>query len=714
MRKSLLTTLAIAAALVPAQAQLNGNGYYRIKNKSTGQYATLASDEMSYQTAIDGVGGKNLLADMDGLFSKTPKNPSKNGAVPTVLAKISCYLQNDIRPVEDGMVSPASVFYLEKSSSQYNLKAEGTDLKTITTGSYSATITVNFPGFYTTINSLGNNLYNLYIPVEAKAYSVVTVTMGNYYFCDNSGIFGIEKDARSKDEAQWTIEPATTFTVAPDNNADAAGHYWATMCVDFPFSIPTSGSTVVAAYTVTGKDANGKAVLSKVSGTIAGGTPVVLECSSADASTNILNIETKTAPASKSCATGKSVSGADGNYLKGRYFDAPAAKYTYKNYLNQVNSPKDATLSTTGNFLTTDATNYRVLAVKNGIVGFYKVPSTLATMPANEAFINISDLGDGTATAGDGGQAVIIEGVSKYTLANIIKISSVDDDVTVVDGDLTAVAFGNNNVLYCKDNKAYASPDECQDGQVDYIKERTSLQSRAYDQSNWVALSLSETQASSLINNNVINHVINGVKGTFVDKVNPTVKLTVAPTVGQESTYTPNTYIAASFGGTQTGTQGKHDQYFFVTPKPCEVAIITWAMWDGSKMVAPTHVDGKVNQAGLSGEFAYGGDQSKLKENSIYRFKGIVKVNTASSKAGKLSAPAASGYTVYPLTQPVEIGSIDGNVVTAVGSVNEAAAVARVIYYNLQGQSSAKPHEGVNIVKTVYTDGSTRVDKVVK
>jgi hypothetical protein len=62
----------------------------------------------------------------------------------------------------------------------------------------------------------------------------------------------------------------------------------------------------------------------------------------------------------------------------------------------------------------------------------------------------------------------------------------------------------------------------------------------------------------------------------------------------------------------------------------------------------------------------------------------------------------------------VEIGAIDGNVVTAVSSVSEAATVERVIYYNLQGQSSAKPHEGVNIVKTVYTDGSTRVDKVVK
>lgn len=52
--------------------------------------------------------------------------------------------------------------------------------------------------------------------------------------------------------------------------------------------------------------------------------------------------------------------------------------------------------------------------------------------------------------------------------------------------------------------------------------------------------------------------------------------------------------------------------------------------------------------------------------------------------------------------------------VTAVDNVNAAKAVKHITYYNLQGQSSAEPHEGVNIVKTVYTDGSTRVDKVVK
>lgn len=385
-------------ASLSASAQLSGSGYYRIKNKATGKYATLASDEMSYQNVVNGIGGSNLLGDTKitkyVLFFPTegiPESPSKNGAYPTVIAKMGCYLKNDIRQVDDGALNTASVFYLDKNGNQYNLKGEGTDLKTITTGQYSATITVDFPGFYTNIKSLGNNLYNIYIPVSAKA-ATATVTVGNYYFCDNAGTFGVEKDASTKDEAQWYIEPATTFNVKPlEKVMDKAGHYYTTLCVDFPFSIPSAGSTVLAAYTVTGKDAKGNAVLNRLSGVIPGGTPVILECSSADETKNVLNIETTTAPAGRSCADGAVVS-LKGNCLQGRYFNAPAATYKYKNYLNQVNNPTTVNFTTDGNKLTNDKNYYRVLNCVDGVVGFYKLKNANATMGANKAFLNIQDM----------------------------------------------------------------------------------------------------------------------------------------------------------------------------------------------------------------------------------------------------------------------------------------------------------------------------------
>ena len=386
-------------ASLSTSAQLKGSGYYRIKNKVTGKYATLASDEMSYQKVVEGIGGSYLNGDTKitkylwGIIPTEgiPESPSKNGAYPTVIAKMGCYLENDIRQVDDGALNTASVFYLEKNGSQYNLKGEGTDLKHITTGKYSATITVDFLGFYTNITSLSNNLYNIYIPVSAKA-AIVTVTVGNYYFCDNAGTFGVEKDASLKEEAQWYIEPATTFNVKPlEKVKDKAGHYYTTLCVDFPFSIPSDGSTVLAAYTVTGKDDEGNAVLSQLSGVIPGGTPVILECSSAEEATNILNIETTTAPANKSCANGYAVS-SDGNYLQGRYFNAPAATYQYKYYLDHVNNPTTANFTTDGNKLTNDKSNYRVLNCVDGVVGFYKLKNANATMGANKAFLNIKDM----------------------------------------------------------------------------------------------------------------------------------------------------------------------------------------------------------------------------------------------------------------------------------------------------------------------------------
>lgn len=392
-------------ASLSASAQLSGNGYYRIKNKATGKYATLASNEMSYEKVVEGIGGSNLFSDTDlKLFggTGTPKNPSSNGAYPTVIAKMGCYLENDIRQVDDGALNTASVFYLEENDNQYNLKGEGTDLKKITTGQYSASITVDFPGFYTNIKSLGNNLYNIYIPVSAKAkkyFFTYTVTVGNYYFCDNAGTFGVEKDASAKEEAQWYIEPATTFNVKPlEKVKDMAGHYYTTLCVDFPFSIPSVGSTVLAAYTVTGKDTEGNAVLNQLSGVIPGGTPVILECSSADEATNILNIETTTAPSNKSCADGAVVS-LVGNCLQGRYFNAPAATYYYKNYLNQVKTPTTDVFTTVGNKLTNDKSNYRVLNCVDGVVGFYKLKSTIATMGANKAFLNIKDMHEVSAAA---------------------------------------------------------------------------------------------------------------------------------------------------------------------------------------------------------------------------------------------------------------------------------------------------------------------------
>lgn len=58
--------------------------------------------------------------------------------------------------------------------------------------------------------------------------------------------------------------------------------------------------------------------------------------------------------------------------------------------------------------------------------------------------------------------------------------------------------------------------------------------------------------------------------------------------------------------------------------------------------------------------------------------------------------------------------TVKDNPDTQVSDVTAAKAVQNVRYYNLSGQQSAKPFEGINVVETTYTDGSKAVTKVVK
>lgn len=51
---------------------------------------------------------------------------------------------------------------------------------------------------------------------------------------------------------------------------------------------------------------------------------------------------------------------------------------------------------------------------------------------------------------------------------------------------------------------------------------------------------------------------------------------------------------------------------------------------------------------------------------------------------------------------------------TAVDDVTAAKVVASVKYVNLAGQVSDSAFDGVNIVVTTYTDGTTRSEKMMK
>ena len=58
--------------------------------------------------------------------------------------------------------------------------------------------------------------------------------------------------------------------------------------------------------------------------------------------------------------------------------------------------------------------------------------------------------------------------------------------------------------------------------------------------------------------------------------------------------------------------------------------------------------------------------------------------------------------------------NLEINNTTSIEDVNADKAVANVEYYNLAGQLSAEPMEGVNIVVTTYSDGTRTTAKVIK
>ena len=194
------------------------------------------------------------------------------------------------------------------------------------------------------------------------------------------------------------------------------------------------------------------------------------------------------------------------------------------------------------------------------------------------------------------------------TLAQLLAQGDMENEYEVT--DLTAVeVVDGDRLLICKDDNGYANPDVQPDGTVDFMRDQTTLTVPAtYDQSNWIGLRLPE--GSDGFTAGMMGHRLNGVRGRLTNKVNPELQLTELPTAGDENKYeTLNTYIAASFHG-QTQPSGVSDRvYFFVQPKPMELATIDWAEWDGTRFIAPLHDDAHPtwNTAELEGQFDYNG-----------------------------------------------------------------------------------------------------------
>ena len=76
--------------------------------------------------------------------------------------------------------------------------------------------------------------------------------------------------------------------------------------------------------------------------------------------------------------------------------------------------------------------------------------------------------------------------------------------------------------------------------------------------------------------------------------------------------------------------------------------------------------------------------------------------------------PGTRGQGDDPAGYGSESGSSSPGIATSVNEIRYHGEAVETIYYNVQGMSSDRPFEGVNIVVTRYSDGATVVSKVVK
>ncbi|MBR5085717.1 MAG: hypothetical protein IKX31_01775 [Muribaculaceae bacterium] len=636
-----------------------------------------------------------------------------------------------------------------------------------------------------------------------------------YYIQGNNGSFTITESSDKKvnistsapKSANWRFEgmdkDLTTkrnyFAVNPSEfiGPDNEGNYWTTLRVCFNMKYETSEITP---YIVTAADANtGNLELTEVTGgIIPEKTCVLLKCKSTDVTRNVMIPTTSTSSFSTS-----------GNLLT-------SSTYYYKN--QSVSSSE----------------NLKGIKLIDGRLGFGG--NTLTSVNGNRAYLSIVN------------DVAVPAPVIETTLAALI--ASGDTQNTYCITDLTAIETVNNDrLLICKDNNRYATKDEKGDDEyIDFM--HTSAMTNGiestipdtYDQSNWIGLRIPD---GSSVTQSILNRPLKGVVGKLTSTVNPEFILEQMPEAnGEAVNYNPNVYIAASFNSSNPQTSsvtGK--QYFFVQPKPMEIANVEWAQWNGEKFIAPIHDESHQswNQAELTGEFDFNG--SYLEQGGVfletghcyemlpalikindgsnhphvyilgnvndigwnpnkgvemstsdgniytatvtvnnvdngygffsftkkldpkwdnikdYRFGAVANganflvqpqyigqelslaywssdsrsfqltagtyrltvnlstlklvISPAQSNAPGLKGETNNSYVVYPL-QISKVTTEENGVITAIDNFQSDKTVSSVVYYNMMGVASDKPHSGINIVETRYSDGTRNTTKVIR
>lgn len=297
--------------------------------------------------------------------------------------------------------------------------------------------------------------------------------------------------------------------------------------------------------------------------------------------------------------------------------------------------------------------------------------------------------------------------------------------------------------LFAKGNNDYNNKSVNSRGYIDFAKVVTDgsssqvLQDWDYDQSNWVEIEPSESVSSDELKALLEQEFT--LYGTKLSSVNPRFKAISISNQHNTPAYTLNHFTPAHFNGTCfQQRRGDNEWYFFVEPKPNELAKIYWSIYNEGAFYAyknagfdgtievdwsyhdPGYTDANMtNNVGLDLD-ACGKDPKLTDLNGFSGWLAIIKFNetTAAQYASAYgdddispSSSRTAKYTVYPIR-------LNDDMATAIETITaDKASGMRSLkstrYYNMMGVESSTPFQGVNIIVKEYTDGSRESSKAI-
>lgn len=317
----------------------------------------------------------------------------------------------------------------------------------------------------------------------------------------------------------------------------------------------------------------------------------------------------------------------------------------------------------------------------------------------------------------------IVKAAEVTTLANLAVNGAEGTAYQVNDEMVVAKKFqkGDKNYIVVKD-AAQAVRNFSTPAADDKFFNINGNKQEEYAQNNWMIVSL----PTDLYNQVNEKSTVTSITGSLTEKFNVAMEATKVVFENVTNDFTPNTYCPINFMG-ESSVKGNNpaytSSYYFATPKANEYANVVWAVYNGTDgaFYLPVH-QGSANAQEFKAAFKV--DYSlnsvatpELVNGDMYSFEALVKEVAVATTDAK-SAPRKTAYdsTVAPSTKFVVYPlDLDANkVATGVNDVNSAKEVKGVSYFNMMGVESAQPFDGVNIMVTTYTDGTSSAAKVLR